>query len=261
MRRRENWSDMIRKKKRAAAETASEAASYKLTERKRAALNKQIERLKNRPAAQRLKVENSDEGTKISFDHPHQTAARGLLMEALGTADFDFNSEFIKQLAQLASRGGKVDAGKLNFIVSVIKDIKPNDQLETMLAAQMAGVHLAIMTFTQRLADVENILQQDSAERALNKLARTFTTQMEALKRYRTGGEQKVTVQHVSVSEGGQAIVGNVTQAAPETTPEKAAAKPPALTNARQIPMAPVIDKAIAEPVAVQRRRKHNDDE
>ena len=44
---------------------------------------------------------------------------------------------------------------------------------------------------------------------------------MEALKRYRTGGEQKVTVQHVSVSEGGQAIVGNVTQgaAAPAKAP------------------------------------------
>jgi hypothetical protein len=34
---------------------------------------------------------------------------------------------------------------------------------------------------------------------------------MEALKRYRTGGEHKVKVQHVSVSEGEQAIVGNVT--------------------------------------------------
>jgi hypothetical protein len=32
-----------------------------------------------------------------------------------------------------------------------------------------------------------------------------------AAKRYRTGGEQKVTVQHVSVNEGGPAIVGNVT--------------------------------------------------
>ena len=35
--------------------------------------------------------------------------------------------------------------------------------------------------------------------------------QMEALKRYRTGGEQWVTVQHVTVNEGGQAIVGAVT--------------------------------------------------
>jgi hypothetical protein len=47
---------------------------------------------------------------------------------------------------------------------------------------------------------------------------------MEALKRYRTGGEQKVTVQHLSVGEGGQAIVGNVTQTPAKTAPEKTAA-------------------------------------
>ena len=33
---------------------------------------------------------------------------------------------------------------------------------------------------------------------------------MEALKRYRTGGQQKVTVEHVTVNAGGQAIVGTV---------------------------------------------------
>ncbi|WP_287120652.1 hypothetical protein [Mesorhizobium sp.] len=33
---------------------------------------------------------------------------------------------------------------------------------------------------------------------------------MEALKKYRTGGQQYVTVKHVTVNEGGQAIVGNV---------------------------------------------------
>jgi hypothetical protein len=80
-----------------------------------------------------------------------------------------------------------------------------------MLAAQMAAVHLATMALARQLARVENIPQQDSAERAFNKLARTFATQVEALKRYRTGGQQKVTVEHVTVNEGGQAIVGNVT--------------------------------------------------
>jgi hypothetical protein len=70
----------------------------------------------------------------------------------------------------------------------------------------MAAVHMATMTFARRLNHVENIPQQDSAERAFNKLARTFTTQMEALKRYRTGGQQKVTVEHVTVNAGGQAV-------------------------------------------------------
>jgi hypothetical protein len=84
------------------------------------------------------------------------------------------------------------------------------DQIEAMLAAQMAAVHTASMTFARRLAHVENIPQQDSAERAFNKLTRTFAAQMSALKEYRSKGEQKMTVQHVHVAEGGQAIVGNV---------------------------------------------------
>ena len=79
-----------------------------------------------------------------------------------------------------------------------------------MLAAQIAAAHTASMTFTRRLAHVENIPQQDSAERVFNKLTRTFAAQMSALKEYRSKGEQKMTVQHVHVAEGGQAIVGNV---------------------------------------------------
>lgn len=42
------------------------------------------------------------------------------------------------------------------------------------------------------------------------KLTRTFTAQMEALSKYRNKGKQKITVEHVEVKDGGQAIVGNV---------------------------------------------------
>ncbi len=92
----------------------------------------------------------------------------------------------------------------------MVKGVEPKDQVEAMLAAQMAAVHMATMAFARRLNHVETLPQQDSAERAFNKLARTFAAQVEALRRHRTGGEQKVTVEHVTVNEGGQAIVGNV---------------------------------------------------
>jgi hypothetical protein len=59
-------------------------------------------------------------------------------------------------------------------MLSVIKGLEPRDQVEALLAAQMAAVHTAIMTFARRLGHVETIPQQDSAERAFNKLARTF---------------------------------------------------------------------------------------
>src|SRR5207302_1490063 len=110
--------------------------------------------------------------------------------------------------------GQTADEDGLNFMLSVVKGIDPRDQIEAMLAAQMAAVHNATMTFARRLARVENLPQQDSAQNAFNKLVRTFAAQVEALKRYRSGGEQKMTVQHVHVAEGGQAIVGNVNASA-----------------------------------------------
>src|SRR5580692_3344794 len=95
-------------------------------------------------------------------------------------------------------------------MLAMVRGIGPKDEIEAMMATQMAAVHMTTMTFARRLAHVDSILQQDSAERAFNKLARTFAVQVEALKRYRTGGEQKVTVQHVTVNEGGQAIESRV---------------------------------------------------
>lgn len=95
-------------------------------------------------------------------------------------------------------------------MLAVVKGVEPRDQIEAMLAAQMAAVHIASMRFARRLAQVDNIPQQDSAERAFNKLTRTFAAQVSALKEYRSKGEQKMTVQHVHIGDGGQAIVGNV---------------------------------------------------
>jgi hypothetical protein len=44
----------------------------------------------------------------------------------------------------------------------------------------------------------------------LAQLSRTHATLLEALNRHRGNGAQRVTVEHVHVHEGGQAIVGNV---------------------------------------------------
>ena len=122
-------------------------------------------------------------------------------------------------------------------MLSIMSGIEPKDQVETMLAAQMAAVHMATMTFARRLANVETIPQQDSAERALNKLARTFTTQIEALKRYRSTGQQKVTVEHVTVQAGGQAIVGNVSHGTPANDPGQPTVPLPAIAAPDEAPL------------------------
>src|SRR4051812_38501486 len=43
-----------------------------------------------------------------------------------------------------------------------------------------------------------------------NKLSRTYATLVDALNRHRGKGQQKVTVEHVHVHAGGQAVVGTV---------------------------------------------------
>src|SRR6266567_1886001 len=126
-----------------------------------------------------------------------------------------------------------------------------------MLGLQMEAVHMATITIARRLANAEFLQQQDSAERAFNKLARTFVSQMEALKRYRTGGEQKVTVQHVSVSEGGQAIVGNVTQNPGGTAAEHARSSAPALSHSPGTEMPVLEDSApTVVPLAPERSKR-----
>ena len=148
----------------------------------------------------------------IKIDGSTVTIDQADAEKAFGSSDNDFINGFIYQLVNLGSSGKKKpDNEGTAFVASVVRGVEPKDQIEAMLASQMAAVHLATMTFARRLAQVETIPQQDSAERAFNKLARTFTAQVEALKRYRTGGQQQVTVKHVTVNDGGQAIVGPVT--------------------------------------------------
>ena len=235
-----------KKSERAAAEP-----KYRVNARERAVIEKHFRRMAE--AAPRLKVVKTADKTNISADHPSWLIGQALLTEALGTSDLDFYNGLVRQLANAVSASGRLDERDLNFMLAVIKGVKPKDQVDAMLGAQMAATHMAILKFAQRLDQAETTQQVDSITRAFNQLARTFTAQMEALKRYRTGGEQKVTVQHVSVSEGGQAIVGNVTQTAREPVPESAA--PPALTHSKEPPM-PIISEPERGAVPVERGRK-----
>ena len=147
---------------------------------------------------------------RIKMRGKEMVVAREDVMLVLGTSSQEFMDGVLRQLANAISPGKDADEEAINFALAVIAGVDPKDELETMLAMQMTAIHMATMTFTRRLAHVETLDQQHGSERALNKLARTFAMQMEALKRYRTGGEQKVVVQHVNVNEGGQAIVGTV---------------------------------------------------
>ena len=120
-------------------------------------------------AAPRLKVGPGAKGS-IAVDHPDSAFGQIGLMKALGTTDDDFLAGLIKQLVSVGSRGATPDESGTNFMLAVVKGIEPRDQVEAMLASQMAAVHNATMTFARRLAHANAIPQQDSAQNAFNKL-------------------------------------------------------------------------------------------
>jgi hypothetical protein len=130
-----------------------------------------------------------------------------ILLASLNT---QVTSGLFHQIAVLGSHGNRTDEAASNFALGFVDSMKPKDAAEALLLAQMAATHQATMMLARRLNHVENVPQQDAAERALNKLARTFAAQMDTLKRYRSKGQQTVRVERVTVESGAQAVVGNV---------------------------------------------------
>ena len=187
------------------------AKPYKPTERESASLEaNRLRRRSGRPRP-RIKVENEESGqVSISPDHEDSSVAASLLLETFGTQSYDFFCGILHQLAALNKSNGEVSETDLNFMLAGINGIEPRDETEAMLATQMTAIHVATMKVARHLANADTIPQQDSAQNALSKLARTYASQMETLKKYRRGCEQTVNVKHVHVQDGGQAIVGNV---------------------------------------------------
>lgn len=96
------------------------------------------------------------------------------------------------------------------FMVSIVAEMAPRDTVERMLAVQMAATHVAMMRAGGALGNATMLQQRQAHYSGFSKLARTFTAQMEALRKNRNEGKQTVTVQRVNVEDGGQAIVGTV---------------------------------------------------
>src|SRR3982074_983162 len=161
-----------------AAATTELVKLYEPTAAERRALEAQ----RSRRQQQRLPIRAraSTKGDAVSLQPDHADAAFGhlLLIDSLGTTQVDFSDGLLAQLANAATKGRIVDERQLNFMLAMVTGIEPRDQLEAMLSAQRVAVHNPAMAFARRLNHVDNIPQQDSAERAFNKLARTFPFQV-----------------------------------------------------------------------------------
>lgn len=148
----------------------------------------------------------------FAIDHPNPEEGERLMAEALGVSDREAMEGILRQLVRASVSGGRPDQTSLAFMLSMVRSIAPRDAIEAMLVTQMVSVHVMATRCAHQLASAGNVAWQESATRALARLTRTFPAQIEALSRYRNRGEAGITVQNLSVQDGGKAIVGNVTQ-------------------------------------------------
>jgi hypothetical protein len=183
---------------------------YELKPREAAAIEAHRKRRRRATPFPRQVLEMKDGRPNLADDHPDPSVGASLTMEALGLTRVGELTALLQAVVDLTQQERKANEHGINEMLAQIAAVEPKDGIEAMLATQMATVHRATLKVARTLRGSETIAQQDSASNAMNKLARTFASQVEALKRYRSKGEQKVVVEHVTVNEGGQAIVGQV---------------------------------------------------
>jgi hypothetical protein len=137
----------------------------------------------------------------------------GMLKRAGGSQFEDWNKTLVMQTFKTLwleqdknTRGAQESA-----TVSALIGLGPKNEIEGMIAAQLIAAHNAAMESYRRAMIKEQTFEgrRENLTQA-NKLSRTYATLLDALNRHRGKGQQKVTVEHVHVHAGGQAVVGMV---------------------------------------------------
>jgi hypothetical protein len=159
-------------------------------------------------------------------------------MNAFGTTNLDLAERLLQQIINTTNvqpPGVPIAQATLNAALAAVTGIAPQDDAEAMLAAQMVGVHWVAMALLSTAGSTnDRTLLNDTGNLAV-KLLRTYTTQLEALKRYRSVGEQRVVVQHVTVTADQAAVQVNG-GAAPAPGGRGAASKPEERAHAQADP-------------------------
>jgi hypothetical protein len=139
---------------------------------------------------------------------------KGTLKHVGGSKSDHWNGVLANQTIQtlwLKHSDKETSDHQLSATVAGLVGIGPKDELEGMIAAQLLAAHNAAMECYRRAMIGEQSFEgrRENLSQA-NKLSRTYAVLLDALNHHRGKGQQKVTVEHVHVHSGGQAVVGMV---------------------------------------------------
>jgi hypothetical protein len=139
----------------------------------------------------------------------------GQVRDATGTDNFFLQQQLINQVVRAVwmpdGIGQEEQNKRIVAAIALMEGIRPQDAIESMLTVQMVATHNAALDCLHRAM----LPHQTFEGRNQNlkhgvKLLAIYAQQTAALDKHRGKGQQKVTVEHVHVEAGGQAIVGHV---------------------------------------------------
>ena len=122
-----------------------------------------------------------------------------------GTKDFEVAHNIVNSgamailsLVEMGKPMSEQAISSLNIILQNLHDFQPKDAIEASLVAKAAALFQHGMARLSKLATSENVRNSEAQANMAIKLLRCHNETIEALSRYRRGGEQRVVVQHIA---------------------------------------------------------------
>ena len=137
-----------------------------------------------------IELEISAEGkvANIGPEHSDQQGWLVRLQDTFASRGVAFPTWLLNQLiGTIRYSKGSYDKSAVNAMIAAVEGAKPENEVQAMLAVQMAITHDMAVTAMQRAIRADQIPQYDSAGSMAVKLMRTFTMQVEALAKAAAG--------------------------------------------------------------------------
>ena len=136
------------------------------------------------------------------------------MMEAFGVDSYAVVERLMMGASQIGKReavNSQADADEAqrqnNYVLSFVAALHPTTAIEATLCLQMLASHEAGMKMSGCLHNSTTRDALSDYSRMMNQTMRTFTAQVEALSKLRTGGKQQVEVRYVYVDARTQTVV------------------------------------------------------
>lgn len=184
----------------------------------RAHMDAAMGRVECRPRRVEPIIELKDGVCFIDAPHSDKGGQAAAFMDTLASASNAFVNTQIGNLANMG-RGGAAPATSddVGSALAIVAAVEPRNELEAALAVQIAMTHQLAASLTMRAQQSPTIKGMTEYGNLATKAARTFTAQLDALTRLRSGGKQVVEHRHYNIdNRGGQTVVAeNMTTGVP----------------------------------------------